>query len=83
MILLALVALCVTAGWRTQGQLQRAAEENRKLVAQVDAATRENVRLASEVSALGTDSRTIETAARRMGMVKNGEVVVVISKSAR
>lgn len=81
MILLALIGLCLTAGWRTQAQLQRAAEDNRKLVAQVRDARSENARLSAEVAALGADARTIETAARRMGMVKKDEMVVVIPQN--
>ncbi len=81
MILLALIALCVTAGWRTQSQLQRAMDDNRKLVAQVHDARMENARLAGEVLSLDADPKAIESAARKSGMVKKDEVVVVIPQN--
>ncbi len=79
MILLALVALCLTVTIRFQMKANAATKQNEEINKEIDSLRGANSALQDEVKRLRTDPRTIETAARtRLNMVRENEIIVPV-----
>jgi cell division protein FtsB len=83
MIFLGLLAVCVTAGAHTRAELNAATQTKLELEEQVRKATFENAKLHKEIQELSANPHAIERAARKMGMVKADEMVIVITPKSR
>lgn len=82
MILLALGGLCVSVGFRTQHELQQAHRSQMAVQQQLTSKQIEFQKLNREVQDLTSNPVCIEHAARKMGMVKQNEVVVILPEAS-
>ncbi|MEW6731252.1 MAG: septum formation initiator family protein [Acidobacteriota bacterium] len=78
MILLAATGLCYSLTVHTHAELGAATSEHQQLAREVKRLEMENVRLTQQLEAVEKDPRTIETLARRAGMVAADEAVILI-----
>lgn len=78
MILLALGGLCVSVGIRTQHELHQAHHAQLAVQQQLNLKQIEIQKLNREIQDLSSNPVSIEHAARKMGMVKQNEVVVIL-----
>jgi cell division protein FtsB len=69
--------LCLTINMRAFTELNSEVELNQRLNVDVDRMTNENLALQEEIHNLKTDSNTIEREARKLGMSRSGEKVLV------
>jgi cell division protein FtsB len=69
--------LCLTINLRAFSELSAEAEQHNKLSVEVDQLTNENLTLQEEIHTLKTDPNRIEREARKLGMSRNGEKVLV------
>ena len=69
--------LCLTINLRAFTELNTEIELNQKLNVDVDRMTNENLILQEEIHNLKTDSQTIEREARKLGMSRSGEKILV------
>ena len=69
--------LCLTINLRAFTELNTEIEMNQKLNVDVDRMTNENLILQEEIHNLKTDSQTIEREARKLGMSRSGEKILV------
>lgn len=69
--------LCLTINLRAFSEFNGEVEQNQKLSAEVDQLTNENLALQDEIHTLKTDSNTIEREARKLGMGRAGEKILV------
>lgn len=78
MILLALGGLCVSVGIRTQHELHQAHHVQLAAQQQLSLKQIEIQKLNREIHDLSSNPVSIEHAARKMGMVKQNEIVVIL-----
>ena len=79
MILLAILAVCVTVNMRTRAKVQIASQQLTAMQTDVEVLRNVNQTLKTEVQRLRTDPRTIELAARaQLNMVRSNEYVVPV-----
>jgi cell division protein FtsB len=78
MILLALGGLCVSVGVRTQQELLQAHHSQLAVQQQLNIKQIEIQKLNRDIQDLSSNPVSIEHAARKMGMVKQNEVVVIL-----
>jgi cell division protein FtsB len=77
------LAVNALIGERGLSETLRARQDFRKAVAELSRVQYENAMLASEIDDLRHDARTIESVARaELGLIKPGEVLVVVKASA-
>lgn len=69
--------LCLTINLRAFSELNQEAEQNQKLSVDVNQLTNENLVIQEEIHALKTDSNIIEREARRLGMSRSNEKILV------
>ena len=69
--------LCLTINLRAFSEMNAEIEQNRKLTVEVNQITNENLALQEEIHNLKTDADTIEREARKFGMSRSGEKVLV------
>ena len=69
--------LCLTVNLRAFSELNNEIEQHQKLSAEVDRLTNENLALQEEIHSLKTDSVRIEREARKFGMTRPGEKILV------
>jgi cell division protein FtsL len=69
--------LCLTVNMRAFSELNAEVGQHQKLSVEVDQLTNENLTLQEEIHNLKTDSRTIEREARKLGMSRSNEKVLV------
>ncbi len=69
--------LCLTINLRAYTELNAEAGLNQKLSVEVDQLTNENLVLQEEIHILKTDSNSIEREARKLGMSRPGEKILV------
>lgn len=69
--------LCLTINLRAFSELNTEVELNQRLNVDVDRMTNENLTLQEEIHNLKTDSHTIEREARKLGMSRSGEKILV------
>ena len=80
MVLLSASAVCYSVKQHTLIELRIAGTEHREIVERINRLEIENIRLSREMDAVEKDPRTIESLARKAGMVAEGESVVLIEK---
>ena len=69
--------LCLTVNLRAYTELNEEVQVNQKLSVEVDQLTNENLVLQEEIHNLKTDSAIIEREARKLGMSRPGEKILV------
>lgn len=69
--------LCLAINFRAFSEMRAEAEQNTQLTTEVDKLTGENLSLQEEVHNLKNDSRTIEREARKIGMSRPNEKILV------
>lgn len=69
--------LCLTVNLRAFSELNAEIDQHGKLSTEVDQLTNENLTLQEEIHALKTDSSRIEREARKLGMSRAGEKILV------
>lgn len=69
--------LCLTINFRAFSELGGETEQYQKLTVEVDRLTNENLALQEEIHTLKTDSAAIEREARKLGMSRPGEKILV------
>jgi cell division protein FtsB len=69
--------LCLTVNLRAYSELSEEIGQHQRLSVEVDQLTNENLALQEEIHNLKTDSKTIEREARRFGMSRQGEKILV------
>ena len=69
--------LCLTINLRAYSELNGEIEQHQKLSAEVDQLTNENLALQDEIHTIKTDSAAIEREARKLGMSRPGEKILV------
>jgi cell division protein FtsB len=69
--------LCLTINLRAFTEVRGEVEQNQKLSAEVDQLTNENLALQEEIHTLKTDSNAIEREARKLGMSRSNEKILV------
>jgi cell division protein FtsB len=69
--------LCLTVNLRAYTELNEEVQVNQKLTVEVDQLTNENLVLQEEIHTLKTDSSIIEREARKLGMSRPGEKILV------
>lgn len=69
--------LCLTVNLRAYTELGGEMEQNQNLSVEVDRLTNENLALQEEIHNLKTDSNVIEREARKLGMSRPGEKILV------
>ena len=69
--------LCLTVNLRAFSELHGEAGQHQKLSVEVDQLTNENLALQEEIHNLKTDSKAIEREARKFGMSRVGEKILV------
>ena len=78
-IILATFALCVTVTMRTHAEMRSASQQYERINSDVETLRNSNATLASEVSRLRSDPRSIELAAReQLKMARVNEIIVPI-----
>lgn len=69
--------LCLTINYRAFSEMSREMEEHQELSSQLQNLTTENIALQDEIHDLKNDARSIEREARKMGMSRPNEKIVV------
>lgn len=69
--------LCLTVNLRAFSELNQEIGQNQKLSVEVDNLTNENLALQEEIHNLKTDSNLIEREARKLGMSRSDEKILV------
>jgi Septum formation initiator len=69
--------ICLTVNLRAYSELREEIEQHRLLNAEVDQLTNENLALQKEIQSIKTDSATIEQEARKLGMSRPNEKILV------
>ena len=69
--------VCLTINLRTYSELSTENVQNQKLTAEVDQLSNENLALQEEIHNLKTDPNQIEREARKLGMSRSNEKVLV------
>ncbi len=69
--------LCMAINLRAFSEMSAEIEQNERLSLAVEQLTNENIGLQGEVHSLKTDSHTVEREARKMGMSRRNEKVLV------
>jgi cell division protein FtsB len=69
--------LCLTVNMRAFTELNEEVQTNQQLTVEVDQLTNENLVLQEEIHNLKTDSNLIEREARKLGMSRPGEKILV------
>ena len=72
--------ICLTINLRTYSELNNEIGQSQKLAAEVDQISSENLALQEEIHNLKTDSTIIEREARKLGMSRANEKVLVSAK---
>jgi cell division protein FtsL len=79
MIMLATVAVCITVTVRSQGEMRSASSEFVRMQQEVDALSRGNASLQTEIRRLSNDPKAIESAARsQLNMARANEIIIPI-----
>ncbi len=69
--------LCVTINFRAFSELSQETSQNQTLTSQTEILTTENLSLQEEIHSLKSDSRAIEREARKIGMSRPNEKILV------
>lgn len=69
--------LCLTINLRAFSEMNTEVEQHQRLNVEVNQITNENLALQEEIHNLKTDAATIEREARKLGMSRSGEKVLV------
>lgn len=69
--------ICLTINFRAFSDMSQEMEENRVLSERVEELTSENITLQDEIHGLKSDSQLVEREARKMGMSRPNEKVLV------
>lgn len=69
--------LCLAINFRAFSEMRAEAEQNTQLSTEVDKLTGENLSLQEEIHNLKNDSKTIEREARKIGMSRPNEKILV------
>ena len=69
--------LCLTVNFRAFSEMRQEAAENQQLNSQIENLAAENAALAQEVESLKSDPKMIEREARRIGMGRPNEKILV------
>lgn len=69
--------VCLTINLRTYSELSSETVQNEKLTAEIDQLSNENLALQEEIHSLKTDPNQIEREARKLGMSRLNEKVLV------
>ena len=69
--------LCLTINFRAFSEMQLEISQNEALTAQTEVLTTENLALQSEIHSLKSDPRAIEREARKIGMSRPNEKILV------
>lgn len=69
--------ICLSINYRAFSEMSREMEENQELSSQIQTLTTENVALQDEIHDLKNDKRSIEREARKMGMSRPNEKILV------
>jgi len=69
--------LCLAINFRAISEMRAEAEQNTQLSTEVDKLTGENLSLQEEIHNLKNDSKTIEREARKIGMSRPNEKILV------
>lgn len=69
--------LCLTINLRAYSELNAEVGQNQKLTVEVDQMTNENLALQDEIHNLKTDPQTVEREARKLGMGRANEKILV------
>lgn len=72
--------VCLTINLRTYSELNGEVEQNQKFAAEVERLSGENLLLQEEIHKLKTSSTVIEREARKLGMSRTNEKVLVPAK---
>jgi len=71
--------LCLTINFRAFSEMSQEMSQNQTLTSQMEILTTENLSLQEEIHSLKSDPRTIEREARKIGMSRPNEKILVSS----
>ncbi|HEY0657906.1 MAG TPA: septum formation initiator family protein, partial [Pyrinomonadaceae bacterium] len=69
--------LCLTINFRAFSEVSQEISQNETLTSQIEILTTENLSLQEEIHSLKSDSRAIEREARKIGMSRPNEKILV------